>query len=46
MKLRVEDAGKSEGHLVMGWIGIQAILQIAVCPTRKRADFQQVFRHK
>jgi hypothetical protein len=39
----VEDAGKSEGHAVMAWIGIQAIQQIAVYPTRKRANFQQVF---
>ncbi len=46
MGVRVKDAGKSEGRLVMSWIGVQAICRIAVCPTRKRADFQQVSHHK
>ena len=34
--MRVEDAGRSEGQPVMGWIGVEREQHH---PTRKRADF-------
>jgi hypothetical protein len=43
--VRVEDDGGSEGHLVMRWIGVTP-RRGQHHPTRKRADFHQVFRHK
>jgi hypothetical protein len=39
MDLRVWDSGKSERRSVIERIGVRAIQQIAICPTRKRADF-------
>jgi len=43
MGCQVEDDGKSEGHPVMGWIGIERAQQY---PTRKRANFHRVFRYE
>jgi hypothetical protein len=37
--MRVKEAGKSESHLVMRWIGIEGNQHT---PTRKSADFRLV----
>jgi hypothetical protein len=42
--VRAEEDGKSEGYFVMKWIRIEQKQQNH--PTRKRADFHLVFRHK
>ena len=38
----VKDAGKSESLSVMDRIGVRQSRKIALCPTRKRADFWRV----
>jgi hypothetical protein len=43
MGCRVEEEGKSEGHPVVGWIGIVSDQDY---PARKRADFPRVFRYE
>jgi hypothetical protein len=44
MEMRVEESGESEGHPVMGWIGVE--LRGQHHSTRKRADFRWVSHHK
>ena len=41
---RVEEDGKSEGHPVMGWIGIEP--QGDIIPTGNGADFHRVSHHE
>jgi len=43
MGCRVKEAGQSESHSVMGWIGIASDQYY---PARKRADFPLVFRYE
>jgi hypothetical protein len=43
MGCRAEEDGKSEGHPVIGWIGIE---NDQYYPARKRADFHLVFHYE
>jgi hypothetical protein len=43
MDVREWEDGKSEGHPVVGWIGVELWQHH---PTRKRADVHLVFHHQ